>query len=189
MVKNRKRNSLFVSFTPAVSKVALKAMRRKIKVLKVRSRTELNIAQLGGWLNPIINGWIGYYGRYNRSALYSLFRHINKALIRWARRKYKKLRRHKTRTLKFLEGMATKSPRLFAHWRAGMVGRFSWWERYELRGSRTVLREAAGEVPVVYSPQSALYSGCRIQWGCIPDSNGWRGRTHGAVSKVCVEHT
>ncbi|HGF5593927.1 TPA: group II intron maturase-specific domain-containing protein [Klebsiella quasipneumoniae subsp. similipneumoniae] len=75
-------------------------MRRKIKVLKVRSRTELNIAQLGGWLNPIINGWIGYYGRYNRSALYSLFRHINKALIRWARRKYKKLRRHKTRTLR-----------------------------------------------------------------------------------------
>lgn len=125
VVKNRKRNSLFVSFTPAVSKVALKAMRRKIKVLKVRSRTELNIAQLGGWLNPIINGWIGYYGRYNRSALYSLFRHINKALIRWARRKYKTLRRHKTRTLKFLEGIATKSPRLFAHWRAGMVGRFS----------------------------------------------------------------
>jgi hypothetical protein len=125
VVKNTKRNSLFVSFTPAVSKVALKAMRRTIRKLKVRSRTELNIAQIAGWLNPVINGWIGYYGRYYRSALYTVFRHINRTLVRWARRKYKSLRRHKVRASKFLEGIAKRNPRLFAHWRAGMVGAFA----------------------------------------------------------------
>jgi len=125
VVKNFRRNSLFVSFTPAVSKVALKAMRRKIRKLRVRSRAELNIAQIAGWLNPMINGWIGYYGRYYRSALYAVFRHINKALVRWAMRKYKSLRRHKTRASIFLEGMAKQNPRLFAHWRAGMVGAFA----------------------------------------------------------------
>ncbi len=125
IVKNTKRNSLFVNFTPAVSKVALKAMRRKIKVLKVRSKTTLNIAQIAGWLNPMIRGWISYYGRYYKSALYAIFRHINKSLVRWARRKYKTLRRHKVRAAIFLEGIAKQNPYLFAHWRAGMVGAFA----------------------------------------------------------------
>ncbi|WP_342626739.1 group II intron maturase-specific domain-containing protein [Pseudoalteromonas rubra] len=79
-------------------------------------RTELNIAQMAGWLNPMINGWLGYYGQFCRSEMYKVFRQLNKALVRWARRKFKALRRHKTRASKFLEGIAKKNPRLFAHW-------------------------------------------------------------------------
>jgi hypothetical protein len=75
LCKNRKRNSLFVSFTPAVSKVAMKAMRLKIRKMRVRMRTEMSIEQLAKWLNPIIQGWIAYYGRYYRSALYGMCRH------------------------------------------------------------------------------------------------------------------
>lgn len=125
VVKNSKRNSLFVSFTPAVSKVAQKAMRRKIKALNIRSRADLNIAQLSGILNPIISGWIAYYGKYNRTSLNSVWRQLNKTLIRWVRRKYKALRRHKTRASKFLEGIAKQCPKLFAHWRMGIKGRFA----------------------------------------------------------------
>ncbi|MGO2386374.1 MAG: group II intron maturase-specific domain-containing protein [Psychrobacter sp.] len=73
----------------------------------------------------MINGWIGYYGKYYRSSLYPVFRHINKALIRWARRKYKKLRRHKTRATLFLERIAKQNPWLFAHWRHEMRGSFA----------------------------------------------------------------
>ena len=125
VVKNRQRNSIFVNFTPAVSKAAQKAMRFKIRKLGVRRRTELNIAQIAGWLNPIINGWLSYYGQFYRSEMYKVFRQINKALVRWARRKYKALRRHKTRAAILLEGIAKKHPQLFAHWRAGMVGGFA----------------------------------------------------------------
>ena len=125
LCKNRKRNSMFVSFTPAVSKVALKSMRLKIRKLRVRMATELSIAQLAKWLNPLINGWIGYYGRFTRSALYGMCRHVNKALVRWARRKFKPLRRHKTKAMMFLEGISKQNPHLFAHWRAGMVGGFA----------------------------------------------------------------
>jgi RNA-directed DNA polymerase len=125
LVKNSKRNSLFISFTPAVSKSALKSMRLKIRQLRVRMKTELSIAQMAKWLNPMINGWINYYGRYCRSALYGMCRHVNKALVRWARRKFKSLRRHKTRASQFLEGIAKQCPRLFAHWRQGMVGPFA----------------------------------------------------------------
>lgn len=123
--KNWKRNSLFLSFSPAVSKSALKSMRLKIRKLRVRMKTELSIAQMAKWLNPMINGWINYYGRYYRSALYGMCRHVNKALVRWARRKFKPLRRHKTQAMKFLERIAEQNPRLFAHWRQGMLGAFA----------------------------------------------------------------
>ncbi len=123
--KNRKLNIMFVSFTPAVSKVALKSMRLKIRKLRVRMATELSIAQLAKWLNPIISGWIGYYGRFTRSALYGMCRHVNKALVRWARRKFKPLRQHKTKAMRFVEGISKQSPHLFAHWRAGMIGPFA----------------------------------------------------------------
>jgi len=121
---SRKRNCLFMNFTPAVSKSALKSMRLKIRKLRVRMATNRNIEQLALWLNPLINGWIGYYGRYSRSALYAMSRHVNKALVRWARRKYKPLRRHKVRAAQFLERIVKQSPHLFAHWRVGMVGAF-----------------------------------------------------------------
>ena len=123
--KNRKRNSLFISFTPAVSKDALKAMRRKIRTLRVRMATDMSIAQIAQWLNPLIHGWLAYFGHYCRSALYPMCRHVNKALVRWARRKFKALRRHKSRAAQFMEKIAEQNPRLFAHWRAAMIGAFA----------------------------------------------------------------
>ena len=125
LCKNSRCSSLFVSFTPTASKVNQKAMRRKIRKLGIRMRTDLNIAQLSGWLNPMLSGWLAYYGRFCRSALYSVFRHFNKALVRWVRRKHKPLRHHKTRASKLLEDIAKRSPRLLAHWRAEMVGAFA----------------------------------------------------------------
>ncbi|HAI8172623.1 group II intron reverse transcriptase/maturase [Escherichia coli] len=122
VVKNVKRNSLFVSFTPAASKSALKAMRREIKATGIRKRVDLSIEQIAKWINPKLNGWINYYGRYTCSELYSVFRYINKSLVRWGRKKYKMLSRYKTRASKFLEEMAKRSPQLFAHWRLKMRG-------------------------------------------------------------------
>ena len=123
--KNSKLNSLFLSFTPAVSKTAQKAMRRKIRKMRIRSRSDLELTQIANWLNPVLSGWLAYYGRYCRSALYSVFRHVNKAMVRWARRKYKRLRQHKTRAMQLLEKVAKRCPRLFAHWRAGMTSAFA----------------------------------------------------------------
>ena len=125
LCKNRKRNSMFVNFTPAVSKGALKAMGLKIRKLRVRMRSELNIEQLARWLNPLINGWIAYYGRFSRSGLYPMCRQVNKTLVRWARRKYKKFRYRKSKAMLFVQGIVRQNPNLFAHWRAGMVGEFA----------------------------------------------------------------
>lgn len=123
--KNTKRNSIFVNFTPAASKAALKSMRAKTKKDNVRNRTDLSLNDIARWYNPILQGWINYYGRYNRSALYPVLRHFNRTLVAWAMRKYKPFHQRKTRASNFLERISEKRPQLFAHWRAGMIGAFA----------------------------------------------------------------
>jgi RNA-directed DNA polymerase len=124
-VKNTKRNSLFVNFTPAASKVAQKSMRASTRKWNLRNRTDLSLKDIAKMYNPILRGWINYYGRYYKSQLYSVFRHFNKTLVAWARRKYKKLRAHKTKAIMFLEKIAEREPQLFEHWKIGMVGAFA----------------------------------------------------------------
>lgn len=125
VVKNRKRNSLFVSFTPAVSKTALKAMQEKTRKLNYRNRTELSLADIARLHNPILRGWLEYYGRFAPSAMYPVLRHFNKTLVAWAMKKYKRLKGHKIRASLFLEGIAERQPYIFVHWKRGMVGAFA----------------------------------------------------------------
>ena len=125
VVKNRKRNSLFVSFTPAVSAKALKAMRETTRRLNYRNRTDLSLQDISRLHNPVLRGWIAYYGKFSPSAMYPVFRHFNKTLVAWAMRKYRRFKGHKTRAGRFLEGVAENQPHLFVHWQRGMVGAFA----------------------------------------------------------------
>lgn len=123
--KNTKRNSMFVNFTPAVSKSAIKLMRATTREYNLRNRTDLSLNDIARWYNPVIQGWINYYGKYSRSALYPVFRHFNLTLVSWAMRKHKCFRGRKTWASKFMESISIKQPKLFAHWRNGMVGAFA----------------------------------------------------------------
>ena len=111
-VKNRRRNSLFVSFTPAVSNKAITAMRETTRKRNYRNRTDLSLADISRLHNPILRGWLEYYGRYCRSAMYPVFRHFNKTLVAWAMRKYRRLKRHKIRASRILEQLSEKQPHL-----------------------------------------------------------------------------
>jgi RNA-directed DNA polymerase len=125
VVKNRKRKSLFVSFTPAVSSSALKAMRQTTRRRNFRNRSDLSLEDISRLYNPVLRGWLEYYGRFCPSAMYPVLRHFNKTLVAWARRKYRRLQRHKTRAGRFIEGLSKKQPRLFVHWARGMEGSFA----------------------------------------------------------------
>jgi RNA-directed DNA polymerase len=52
--------------------------------------------------------------------LYPLLRRINDHLMRWACRKYKRLRRREKRAMQFLARVASRFPALFVHWRFGL---------------------------------------------------------------------
>ena len=123
--KSRHERKMFTGFTPAVSRLALTSMGEKLRKLQLFHRTDLSIEIIAKHLNPIIYGWLNYYGQFTRSALYAVCRLINNGLIRWARRKYKPLRKRSRRAAsKFIIRVAKHYPNLFAHWRVGMMGAF-----------------------------------------------------------------
>jgi len=66
--------------------------------------------------NPIIQGWLQYYGRYSRSALYPTMRELDRDLVLWATRKYKKLRHHFRRATQWIARLSRRAPALFADW-------------------------------------------------------------------------
>jgi len=124
-VRNSRDNSLFCRFTPAVSPSALKSMRAKIRELRFRRRTELSLAKIAHRINPLLRGWINYYGRYAPSALAPLLRYVNQTLVAWARRKFKRFRGHTLRASRFLQKLARRNANLFVHWQLGMTGTFA----------------------------------------------------------------
>jgi RNA-directed DNA polymerase len=107
----------FMSFLPAVSNEAAKSMRRTIRSWRIHRMTDKAIKDLAYIFNPVIRGWINYYGQFYKSALYRIFNQLNSSLQRWAMRKYKKLRRRKRRAFYMLGRIAKQRPTLFAHWR------------------------------------------------------------------------
>ncbi len=115
-----KHGSRFVSFSPAVSDDAAKRIRSEIRRWRLHRRSDLALGDLVRMINPVVQGWITYYGRFYKSAMYPSLQRINEYLVRWAMRKYKRLYGCVTKAWRWLEGVALREPQLFAHWRLGV---------------------------------------------------------------------
>ena len=109
-----------MNFSPAVSNDAKKAIGREIRSWRINCRSDKTLSDLALMFNPIVQGWINYYGRFYRSMLFYVLRRINEYLVRWAMRKYKRLRGHYTRAVKWLASVGRREPRLFAHWKVSV---------------------------------------------------------------------
>jgi RNA-directed DNA polymerase len=110
----------FVNFTPAISNKSKKSIQQKVRDWKLQLKADKELIDLSNMFNSVIQGWINYYGKFYKSEMYTSLRHINKALIMWARRKYKKLSRHKKRAEHFLSRISRQNPKLFKHWDLGI---------------------------------------------------------------------
>ena len=117
-VKTRE-GKCFVGFIPGVSNAAAKDMRQQSRRWNLHLRSEFSLEEISRITSPIIRGWINYYARFYRSALYPTLRHLNDILVRWAMRKFKRLRGHLTKAVFWLGGVAKRQPSLFPHWQIG----------------------------------------------------------------------
>jgi len=125
MVENSRDKSLFCSFVPAVSPSALKSMRTAVRDLDIAQTTHLSLEDIAKKLNPLVQGWIGYYGRYSPAQLEPMLRHVNLTLRRWVMRKFKRYAGRRVAAGRFLERLVKTRAELFAHWRLGMIGAFA----------------------------------------------------------------
>ena len=111
-----RNGELFVSFCPAISNDAAKAIRRTIKCWRLHLQSGATLADLARSINPIVRGWINYYGRFYGSRLLRSLDRINEYLMRWAMRKYKRLRRRPRWAWELVAAAHKRQPELFAHW-------------------------------------------------------------------------
>lgn len=111
-----KNGKIFTSFLPAISKDALKRLSAKLRDWRLHRRSTYTLVDLARWINPIVAGWMNYYGQFYRTALYPLLRRINNYVLRWARKKYKRLGTHK-KAKAWWQVVTDRVPLLFAHWK------------------------------------------------------------------------
>ena len=118
--KNRWRK-LFVSFLPAVSNKAAKEIRATIRSWRFgATRNNQSLEEIAQFVNPYVRGWVNYYGRFYRSAMTPVLRQLERVLVYWARRKYKRFRRHQRKATHWLGRIARRDPELFHAWRIGI---------------------------------------------------------------------
>lgn len=109
----------FAGFGPAVSNKAAQKMRRAMRSWRFHLCSDKSLNDLARICNAILRGWINYYGQYYKSALYRIFNVLNRILIRWAMRKYKRFKFHQLRATHWLRRIACQQSWLFAHWEQG----------------------------------------------------------------------
>jgi len=109
-------------FRPAVSPKALKAISRTIRGWALHHRSDKSLQDLAAIYNPYIRGWINYYGQFYRKQLRPTLLRLDTYLVRWARWKFKRLRRRHWEAREWLARVRGANPTLFSHWRFLYVG-------------------------------------------------------------------
>ena len=148
--KNRK-GKYFINFSPAVSDKAVKEIRAEIRHWNLHLRSDKSIEDLSRMFNPIIRGWLQYYGRFYRRR--SIRRCVN-WIDHWPDGDTGNTRSCAVICAGRRIGSRVSRDAIRSCGRTGrwVCGEAPWREPYELIGSRTVLREARGEIPRAYSP-------------------------------------
>ena len=119
LVRNR-YGKLFVSFTPAISPRAAKRIRQQARRWRLHLRTSQSLEDIAHTINPVIRGWVNYYGAYQRSSLFPVLHQIDHHLVKWVKWKYKKKGNYTKRAIRWLGRVALHQPTLFAHWSLGV---------------------------------------------------------------------
>jgi RNA-directed DNA polymerase len=121
MAKNRRNGVLFTGFLPAISDEARKAIAAEVRDWRIHHKNHLELHDLSRMFNPIIRGWVSYYGRYYPTALRRALAGFNRRLVRWTRRKYRRFRDRQRHATRWLRHLAQRRADLFAHWQLGFV--------------------------------------------------------------------
>ncbi len=115
--KAKKSKKLFLSFDCAISIGSRKEIAEKLRLMKVEKLSFRSIVGVAQHLNPMIRGWINYFGIFRMSEMNKVFRLLSNRLVRWARKRYKRYKTSLKRAFGWLKRIREQFPYLFHHWR------------------------------------------------------------------------
>lgn len=118
---SKKRSGLFLGFDCGISIGSRKRIADKLGELKVHRMTANSIVGIAKILNPMIRGWINYYGKFRKSLLHSVFKLLNNRLVKWARKRYKRYKTSIKRAYRWFFRVQEQFPNLFYHWKMGYM--------------------------------------------------------------------
>lgn len=104
------------NFIASVSKASSKNFREKIKAMEIHKRTGCKLDIIAEILNPLVRGWMNYFGKFNPSAMKDTLQCIERRIVKWAMCKYKNFRGRRRRAERWLYAVRKREPKLFAHW-------------------------------------------------------------------------
>jgi hypothetical protein len=113
---SKKNGGLFLCFYCAISISSRKRIADKLGELKVEKLSFKSIVGVAQFLNPMIRGWINYYGKFRISMLHKVFRLLNKRLVIWVRKLYKRYKTSLKRGFQWLKTVQVQYTTLFFHW-------------------------------------------------------------------------
>jgi group II intron reverse transcriptase/maturase len=104
-----------IVFSPGMGAGALKKVQNRLRELKLGRRVSASVEDIAKLLNPIVRGWINYYGHHRRSELYRMSYYVNNNLAKFIKKKHKT---YSTWEKAWKELMRLKRLRktLFSHW-------------------------------------------------------------------------
>ena len=117
-----RRGRFFMSFLPAVSTKSAKAVRETIRGWRMAStRNTQRLEDLAQLVNPVVRGWTNYYGRFYGSKWRDVLHYLNRTLVGWVCRKYRRFHRRDRAATRWLGRVARRDQRLFVHWQHGVL--------------------------------------------------------------------
>jgi len=111
-----KTKKLFIGYDCAISISSRKRIADKLEELNVNKLTFKSIVGVAQYLNPMIRGWVHYYGKFKMYELTKVFRLLSKRLVWWARKRYKRYKTSIRKGYKWLAAVRDQYPTLFYHW-------------------------------------------------------------------------
>lgn len=112
-----KKGHYYVGFMPGISPEAGKTITTTMRSWGLHNWSQYSIKAIADWINPVLRGWVNYYGWYNRHLLSKLFVRLDYRLLRWYVKKYK--RQNKRKAVIWLKRLQQAERPLFAHWKLG----------------------------------------------------------------------
>jgi RNA-directed DNA polymerase len=118
--ESKSKRGIFISFDCAISKAKQTKIKAAIRTTRFQRACTATIIEIAVALNPKIQGWLNYYGKFRKSEMRGVFYCLNERMVHWAHNKYRSM--NWLQSYAWIRRQIKEAPTLFPHWKAGFIG-------------------------------------------------------------------